>query len=139
MLNIANINKETIIKIAIDNTKKDLANLDYERMCLVYSSYLYENLKDLSCLAYIVDTTDLGLDYRHRFVIVPDNNSKYYLLNLTYKQFADNDERLNKLCNTGYQKIDDDIYNYYLNVVTNNSKNITIDESIFRESKGFGK
>ena len=60
MLNIANIDKESIIKQAINKTKSDLANLDYERMCLVYNWYLYENLKDMSCLAYIVDTDDLG-------------------------------------------------------------------------------
>ena len=40
MLNIANIDKESIIKQAINKTKSDLANLDDERMCLVYSSYL---------------------------------------------------------------------------------------------------
>ena len=40
MLNIANLNKESIIKKAIENTKSDLDGLDYERMCLVYSSYI---------------------------------------------------------------------------------------------------
>ena len=51
MLNISNISKESIIKKAIENTKNDLDGLDYERMCLVYTSYLYENLKSLSSLA----------------------------------------------------------------------------------------
>ena len=37
MLNIANIDKETVIKKAIKNTKSDLEGLDYERMCLVYN------------------------------------------------------------------------------------------------------
>ncbi len=82
MLNIANIDKESIIKQAIKKTKSDLTNLDYERMCLVYSSYLYENLKSLSCLAYIIDTNDLGFDYKHRFILVPDNNL-YYLVDLS--------------------------------------------------------
>ena len=40
MLNIANIDKESIIRKAIENTKRDLDGLDYERMCLVYSSYI---------------------------------------------------------------------------------------------------
>lgn len=65
ILNISNILKEYSIKKAIEKTKEDLKGLDYERMCLVYTSYLYGNLKDLSCLAYIVDTTDLGLDFKH--------------------------------------------------------------------------
>ena len=138
MLNIANLNKESIIRKAIENTKSDLDGLDYERMCLVYNWYLYENLKDMSCLAYIVDTDDLGFDYKHRFVLVPDNNL-YYLVDLTYKQFGKDDEVLNKLYNDGYEMLDNEKYNYYLNKVTGTNKDITIDESLFREAKGLGK
>ena len=138
MLNIANIDKESIIKKAIENTKSDLEGLEYERMCLVYNSYLYENLKDMSCLAYIVDTDDLGFDYKHRFVLVSDNNL-YYLVDLTYKQFGKEDKVLNKLYNDGYQEIDNDKYNYYISRVTGNNKDITIDESLFNETKGLGK
>ena len=139
MLNIANIDKESIIRKAIENTKSELNGLDYERMCLVYSSYLYENLKELSCLAYIIDTNDLGFDYKHRFVLVPVDDSNYYLADLTYKQFGKEDEVLTKLYNDGYEKIDNDKYNYYLNKVTGSDKDITIDESLFREAKGLGK
>ena len=138
MLNIANIDKESIIRKAIENTKSDLNGLEYERMCLVYNWYLYENLKDMSCLAYIVDTDDLGFDYKHRFVLVPDNNL-YYLVDLTYKQFGKEDKVLNKLYNDGYQEIDNDKYNYYISRVTGNNKDITIDESLFNETKGLGK
>ena len=139
MLNIANIDKESIIKQAINKTKSDLANLDYERMCLVYSSYLYENLKELSCLAYIVDTDDLGFDYKHRFVLVPVDDSNYYLADLTYKQFGKDDDILSKLSSDAYEKIDNEKYNYYLSKVTGSDKDITIDESLFREAKGLGK
>ena len=139
MLNIANLNKESIIKRAIENTKSDLDGLDYERMCLVYSSYLYENLKDMSCLAYIVDTDDLGFDYKHRFVLVPVDDSNYYLADLTYKQFGKDDDILSKLSSDGYEKIDNEKYNYYLSKVTGSEKDITIDESLFREAKGLGK
>ena len=136
---IANLNKESIIKRAIENTKSDLDGLDYERMCLVYSSYLYENLKELSCLAYIVDTDDLGFDYKHRFVLVPVDDSNYYLADLTYKQFGKDDDILSKLSSDGYEKIDNEKYNYYLSKVTGSEKDITIDESLFREAKGLGK
>lgn len=138
MLNIANLNKESIIRKAIENTKSDLNGLDYERMCLVYNWYLYENLKDMSCLAYIVDTDDLGFHYKHRFVLVPDNNL-YYLVDLTYKQFGKDDDILSKLSSDGYEKIDNDKYCYYLSKVTGSEKDITIDESLFREAKGLGK
>ena len=139
MLNIANIDKESIIKRAIENTKSDLDGLDYERMCLVYNWYLYENLKDMSCLAYIIDTNDLGFDYQHRFDLVPIDDTSYYLADLTYKQFGKEDEILNKLYDDGYQKIDNDKYNYYLHKVTGSNKDITIDESLFKETKGLGK
>ena len=139
MLNIANLNKESIIRKAIENTKSDLDGLEYERMCLVYSSYLYENLKELSCLAYIVDTDDLGFDYKHRFVLVPVDDSNYYLADLTYKQFGKDDDILSKLSSDGYEKIDNEKYNYYLSKVTGSDKDITIDESLFREAKGLGK
>ena len=92
----------------------------------------------MSCLAYIVDTDDLGFHYKHRFVLVPDNNL-YYLVDLTYKQFGKDDEVLNKLYNDGYKMLDNEKYNYYLNKVTGTNKDITIDESLFRETKGLGK
>ena len=123
MLNITNLDKESIIRKAIENTKSDLTNLDYERMCLVYSSYLYENLKDMSCLAYIIDTNDLGFDYKHRFILVPVDDSNYYLADLTYKQFVK----------------DNDKYNYYLHKVTGSNKDIAIDESLFKETNRLGK
>ncbi len=138
MLNIANIDKESIIRKAIENTKSDLDGLEYERMCLVYNWYLYENLKDMSCLAYIVDTDDLGFDYKHRFVLVPDNNL-YYLVDLTYKQFGKDDDILSKLSSDGYEKIDNDKYCYYLSKVTGSDKDITIDESLFKETNRLGK
>ena len=138
MLNITNLDKESIIRKAIENTKSDLDGLEYERMCLVYNWYLYENLKDMSCLAYIVDTDDLGFHYKHRFVLVPDNNL-YYLVDLTYKQFGKDDDILSKLSSDGYEKIDNEKYNYYLSKVTGSEKDITIDESLFREAKGLGK
>ena len=139
MLNISNIDKESIIRKAIENTKSDLDGLDYERMCLVYNWYLYENLKDMSCLAYIVDTDDLGFDYKHRFVLVPVDDSNYYLADLTYKQFGKDDDILSKLSSDGYEKIDNDKYCYYLSKVTGSDKDITIDESLFMEAKGLGK
>ncbi len=139
MLNIANIDKETVIKRAIENTKSDLDGLDYERMSLVYNWYLYENLKDMSCLAYIIDTNDLGFDYEHRFVLVPIDDTSYYLADLTYKQFGKEDEILNKLYDDGYEMIDNEKYNYYLNKVTGTNKDITIDESLFKETKRLGK
>ncbi len=99
--------------------------------------FIWESKRYVS-LAYIVDTDDLGFDYKHRFVLVPDNNL-YYLVDLTYKQFGKDDDILSKLYNEGYELIDNDKYNYYLSKVTGSEKDITIDESLFREAKGLGK
>lgn len=79
----------------------------------------------------------MGFDYKHRFILVPDNNL-YYLVDLTYKQFG-KDDILNSLYNNGYQEVDGDKYNYYLSKVTGSNKDIAIDESLFKETKGLGK
>lgn len=93
----------------------------------------------MSCLAYIVDTDDLGFDYKHRFVLVPSDDRTYYLADLTYKQFVKEDDMLSKLYNDGYEMIDNEKYNYYLNKVTGTNKDITIDESLFKETNRLGK
>ena len=93
----------------------------------------------MSCLAYIVDTDDLGFYYKHRFVLVPADTTDYYLIDLTYKQFIKDDEKLKKLYNDGYEMMGNDKYNYYLNKVTGSDRNITIDESLFKETKRLGK
>ena len=61
------------------------------------------------------------------------------MADLTYKQFVKEDDILSKLYNNGYELIDNDKYNYYLHKVTGSNKDITIDESLFKETKGFGK
>lgn len=100
--------------------------------------FIWESKRYVS-LAYIVDTDDLGFDYKHRFVLVPVDDSNYYLADLTYKQFIKDDEKLKKLYNDGYEMMDNDKYNYYLNKVTGSDRNITIDESLFKETKRLGK
>ena len=100
--------------------------------------FIWESKRYVS-LAYIVDTDDLGFDYKHRFVLVPVDDSNYYLADLTYKQFVKEDDILSKLYNEGYELIDNDKYNYYLHKVTGSDKDITIDESLFNETKGLGK
>lgn len=113
--------------------------LDYERMCLIYSSYLYENLKELSSLAYIIDTTDLGFTFKHRFILVPDINI-CYLIDLTFKQFLDKSAEFSKLEIDGYQKVDDKTYNDYLTLVTNETiADINLTNSIIDNKKRLGK
>ena len=119
MFNIKNIDYEEYIKKAILKTKTELSGLDIDRMCLVYSSYLYQNLLDYHLLAHIIDTKDLGFSFSHRFVLVY-NGQDYYLLDLTYRQFLKKETMFLKLLSDGYQKITNREFNYYLkNVLPN--------------------
>lgn len=119
IFNIKGIDYEECIKKAIQKTKLELKDLDEERMCFIYSSYLYQNLSEHHLLAHIIDTKDLGFSFSHRFVLVYDGIN-YYLLDLTYKQFLNKDAKFLKLLTNGYQKITNQEFNYYLkNVLPN--------------------
>ena len=119
MLNIKNIDYEEYIKKAILKTKTELSNLDIDRMCLVYSSYLYQNLLEYHLLAHIIDTQDLGFSFSHHFVLVY-NSQDYYLLDLTYSQFLKKEKIFLNLLSDGYQKITNHEFNYYLKKVLPN-------------------
>lgn len=55
----------------------------------------------------------MGIDYKHHFLLVSDKRSSYYLADLTYGQFGD-DEYLSKLVRDGYEKMDELKWAYYL-------------------------
>ena len=56
--NVEDINYEECIKKAILKTKLELQDLDKERMCFIYSSYLYKNLLEYHILAHIINTIE---------------------------------------------------------------------------------
>lgn len=121
MLNITGLDKKETIKTAISEVKAELKGLTKERMCLVYNSHLYDNLCSKHIVADFINTKDLGYDYEHYYVIVPDKAANY-LVDLTYPQFfQEEDTRLNNLYNEGYQQVTIEDYDYYLNKVTNNN------------------
>ena len=73
----------------------------------------------------------MGFSFSHRFVLVYDNNY-YYLLDLTYKQFLNKDARFLKLLKEGYQKINNDDFNYYLkNILTSEFKNKDLEDAFY--------
>lgn len=65
-------NEEELIK-SISIVRQKLNNLVEERMCKVYSSYLFRELLKQHVPARLINTLDLGLDYEHVFVLVPKN------------------------------------------------------------------
>ena len=100
-------------------------------MCMVYSSYVYENLKKRHISCHIIDTNDLSIKYEHRFVLVPTGN-KYYLVDLTFSQFKKED-LLPKKKKNGYDIMDNDKWTLYLNTISNsNNKNIDIDIAYYK-------
>lgn len=97
-----------------------------ERTCKVYSSFLSSELNNRHVPARLINTLDLGLEYEHMFVLVPSNDTGYFLADLTFSQFNRKVEHLNKLLVYGYQLIDDINFNSYLNIVDNGNFNIKI-------------
>ena len=133
IFNIEDINYEECIKKAILKTKLELQSLDEERMCLIYSSYLYQNLLEYHLLAHLIDTKDLGFSFCHHFVLAYDGID-YYLIDLTYKQFFNKDAIFLKLLFDGYQKVDNLEFNCYLKIILNNEFSQSDLNSIFISS-----
>ena len=132
ILNIKNQNIEEIIQESIKEVKENLQGLDYNQTCLIYSSALFEILKRKHILVHIINTLDLGYSFEHQFLLVYDGNN-YYLIDLTYRQF--NDNSLSDLNKNSYIKIDNNIFKYYLKVVTNNDLVINLNEAFIKNSR----
>lgn len=126
-INISNIPLEKRIELSIAETKKELNKLSIERTCKIYSRYLFKNLHDNHVMAKIISTNDLGAEYEHYFVIVPINTYEYYLLDLTYPQFK-NDQLFKDLYEKGYEKVTDLNFYLYYTIVTGEQSTITIND-----------
>ena len=132
ILNIKNQDIEEVIRDSIEEVKEKLQGLDYNQTCFIYSSALFEILKRKHILVHIINTLDLGYSYLHQFLLVYDGN-KYYLIDLTYKQF--NDNSLSDLNENGYIEIDDNIFKFYLKVVTNNDLTMDLSEAFLKKGR----
>lgn len=132
ILNIRNQDIEVVIRDSIKEVKEKLRGLDYNQTCLIYSSALFEILKRKNILVHIINTLDLGYSFEHQFLLVYDGN-KYYLIDLTYKQF--NDNSLSDLNENGYIEIDDNIFKFYLKVVTNNDLTMDLSEAFLKKGR----
>ena len=131
--NISGKNNEELLIKSIANVKEILNGLTEERMCKVYSSFLLKELNTQHVPARLINTLDLGLNYEHVFVLVPSNDTGYFLIDLTFSQFNKQSEKLNELLVNGYQYIDDMSLNDYLNIIEKNSFNekISVDNIFY--------
>ena len=135
LLNVKNNDIEKIIKSTIKDVNEELDGLHPEQTCLIYSSYVYRALKNVNINARIINTVDLGFDYRHFFTLVPDNKS-FYIIDLTFSQF--NNKTMPKLLKDGYQEVNDQEFNKYLDIVTKEHlKDYFLDE-VYLGLKGMG-
>lgn len=120
MKNISLENNEEKLVESISIVREKLKDLTKERMCKVYSSYLFRELLKNHVPARLVSTLDLGLDYEHIFLLVLKNKIEegYLLADLTFSQFKKQDDKFDSLSTNGYQLINDIDLNNYLNIVT---------------------
>lgn len=114
MQNIRGINVEEEIKKAILKVRNELTCLTENQTCLIYSSYLFEDLKYRGINVRLINTMDLGLNFEHYFVLVKSADN-YFLGDLTYSQFLDSN--FNNLLIDGYMKLDNNILNEYLSLI----------------------
>ena len=118
MLNIKGNDIEKELQNSIAEVRKQFSKITEERTCQFYTALLYRILKGKNISAYVVDTVDLGFDFSHWFLVVPDTDKKY-LADLTFVQFTKYEEYFSDLLISGYQVLDDAFLNKYLSVVLN--------------------
>ena len=131
MLNIKNLNIKKEIEESISKTKQELDNLTENQTCKIYSSKVYEKLTEKGIIARLIDTKDFGNYYSHMFVIATLGKDNY-LIDLTYKQFNE-EEKLPSLLNNGYILLNEDIFKEYLGVVIKNRDSFTIEDAIYKK------
>ena len=134
LINLFNGNIEDKIKEAINKTKIELSDLTTDRTCIIYTNYLYKNLKDVHVLAHIICTADIGLDYFHQFIMVPASKNQYYIADLTYSQFGE-EEYLKGLYENGYQKLNGEEFDIYMNKISGTDNTFDLD-SVFMGKTG---
>ena len=102
MLNISKVNVEEKIKEAIIKVKNELYGLDTNGTCQIYSSHIQNELQANHVLSFLINTKDIGLDYKHYFVLVKDGEDNY-IVDLTYEQFGYQEPKV--LLQEGYMKV----------------------------------
>lgn len=119
--NVYGKNNEEQLRKSISAVKEQLSILDEDRMCKVYSNFLSKELSNNHVPSRIINTLDLDAEYEHHFILVPTNTEGYFLADMTFSQFSPKEDELPQLLENGYQLINDETFNKYLNIVTGNS------------------
>ena len=131
MRNIRGIDVVKEIESAITQVKSEYNDLTTEQTCKIYSGLLYEKLNERHVPVRVVNT--LGLTYEHMFLLVNSGDIKYYLIDLTYSQFKN--DYFKELLTKGYQEITNENINKYLEIVSKDKTNMTLDELYYGSDK----
>ncbi len=122
LINIRKVNIEESIIKSIEEVKQELNGLETERMCQVYTSFIYNKLKEKGVLVRIVDTqSDCNLDYKHYFLVVPNSENNNYIIDLTYNQFMYN-PLFTSMYKNGYQLLTNDEFEEYINNIKTSTR-----------------
>lgn len=131
--NICGKNYEEELIEAIKATTDELKELDKDQMCKVYSSYLLRELAKRHIPSRLVNTKDLGLDYEHAFLLVSNSKDGYFLADLTFQQFNQENEEFKELLKKGYQTIDGVGLNNYLTIIGQSiAKDYSLEELFYQ-------
>ena len=126
-------NKEEKIKSSINMVRDTLSKIDESGNCYSFSNHIYNELISNHVVCKVINTKDLGFDYMHYFVLVPDKESEYYLIDLTYSQF--NNDNFKDLLTNGYMKVNYYEFILYLSIVGGKAMDVDIDDAYFNSVK----
>ena len=131
MKNVYGKDNEVELQKAITQVRNQFSNLTEDSTCMIYSSLLFDTLRENHIPARLINTNDLGYQYEHYFILVPSNKEGYMLSDLTFSQFGDYDANFSDLLIAGYQKMSDDELKKYLLKVTRENKEIDFDKMYY--------
>ena len=132
MLNIQNINIDKTIREVIRNSHDELKGLMTEQTCLIWSSKIYDELKNKHVPVQMLSTEDIEDAYIHYFNVVPYDND-YYVIDLTFRQF--NNEEFPDLNIFGYELLNKEKQKKYLRIVAQKKNlNSSFDDLLFKNS-----
>ena len=117
LINIQGKDNETELEKCIVVVKEQLKDLTEDRTCKIYNGLLYQELVKSHVTAKLVNTKDIGLPYEHVFILIPMNRGVFYLADLTYSQFRNQNPNFVRLLMNGYQKVDNRLLNQYIRIV----------------------
>lgn len=119
---------------SIGAVQHQLKGLVLEQTCKVYSSFLFHELTNRHVPCRLISTLHLGFDFEHWFLLIPHDQSQYFLVDLTYQQFGCY-ESFFKLFNQGYQVVDNSLFQSFLSHIPrcNSSHSYLLNDVYFQE------